>query len=462
MSNNPRPPKGMRDFLPADMLRRQYVINIISRLFETYGYEPLQTPVMELSQTLLGKYGEDAEKLIYYAQHPHSEEQLALRYDLTVPLARAFGSNEAKLSLPFKRYQIAPVWRAERPQRGRFREFFQCDADTVGVATMEADAECLALMIDAIATLGFRDFLVKVNNRKLLTGIGLYAGLEGEPLANLYRAIDKADKIGLDGVGRDLREGGLTEATVNKITTMLGTRATGQTGFAAARTTLATLQAQLGQIAIAAEGLAELGEVVSLLEAMAVPETYFDLDFTVVRGLGYYTGTIFEAVLTSADPEERVGSIAGGGRYDDLLGLFRKTSLPTVGLSLGLERLIAIMETRQMYPPQLNRTVVQVLVTVFNDTCKPQSLSFVSALRKAGIRTEIFMGGGKLGNQLKYADRKNISLVVIIGDEEIKNNVIKVKSLFAANGERNAQPQEQELALGNAVEVISALLNNNR
>src|SRR5438045_1174335 len=176
----------MRDFLPADLLRRQYVIATISEVFETYGYEPLQTPVMEMHETLLGKYGEDAEKLIYNAQHPNGKEQLSLRYDLTVPLVRAFAMHEADMPIPFKRYQIAPVWRAERQQRGRFREFYQCDADTVGVAGMEADAEAVSVVASALQRLGFADFSIKINNRKLLTGIGQYAGLEGDQLSNLY------------------------------------------------------------------------------------------------------------------------------------------------------------------------------------------------------------------------------------------------------------------------------------
>ncbi|CAG1014556.1 Histidine--tRNA ligase [Anaerolineae bacterium] len=211
---DPRLPTGMRDSLPADMLRRQYAINQIASTFERFGYEPLQTPVMELSETLTGKYGEDAERLIYFAQHARSEEQLALRYDLTVPLVRAFAQHEGQLSLPFRRYQIAPVWRADRPQRGRFREFFQCDADVIGVATIDADAEVVNLMDSALVSLGFDDFAIKISNRKLLTGIGVYAGVEGEALANLYKAIDKLDKIGMDGVKKELIQGGIPAESV--------------------------------------------------------------------------------------------------------------------------------------------------------------------------------------------------------------------------------------------------------
>src|SRR5579859_1702219 len=211
----------MRDFLPADVLRRLYVMDTVADVFQTYGYEPLQTPVLELHETLMGKYGEDAEKLIFNAQHPGGKEQLALRYDLTVPLARAFGMHEPDLSLPFKRYQIAPVWRAERPQRGRFREFYQCDADTVGVAGMEADAEAIGVVVPTLQRLGFNDFAVKINNRKVLTGIGQYAGLSGDLLGNLYRSIDKLDKIGIDGVRQEMLKGGISEEIVTKIAHLL-------------------------------------------------------------------------------------------------------------------------------------------------------------------------------------------------------------------------------------------------
>ena len=200
----PRLPKGMRDFLPQEMIKREYVFDIVREVFHLYGFEPLQTPVLELHETLMGKYGEDAEKLIFNAQHPGGKEELALRYDLTVPLARVVAQYQNEITLPFKRYQLSPVWRAERPQRGRYREFYQCDADIVGVASMAADAEIIGLVVTALKRLGFAQFSVKINNRKLLTAIGQYAGLEGEALGDLYRSIDKFDKIGADGVREEL------------------------------------------------------------------------------------------------------------------------------------------------------------------------------------------------------------------------------------------------------------------
>jgi histidyl-tRNA synthetase len=421
----------MRDFLPADVLRRQYVINTIGEVFHRFGYEPLQTPVMELMETLMGKYGEDAEKLIFHAKHPQGKEDLALRYDLTVPLVRAFAYNEAKLALPFKRYQIAPVWRAERPQRGRFREFFQCDADTVGIAGMEADAEAVSVAVSALRSLGFVDFAVKINNRKLLRGIGEYAGLSGEPLGNLYRSIDKLDKIGVDGVREEMAKGGIEAAVIDKIMSLItSARRADQRSYAVAEASLGTLRETLDGNADAMRGLDELDQIVRFLRAMRVPEDNIDVDFSMVRGLSYYTGPIFEAVLLSDDPEERVGSIAGGGRYDDLIGLFRKESLPTVGISLGIERLITIMDKRNLYPTTLNRTVVQVLVTVFGPETRVASLGLVSDLRNAGFNAELFMQDNKqLGKQFGYADKKGIPLVAVLGPDEIERGEVKFKRL---------------------------------
>jgi len=426
----PQLPSGMRDFLPADVLRRQYVINTVAEVFETYGYEPLQTPVLELQETLMGKYGDDAEKLIFNARHPGGKEELALRYDLTVPLARAFGMHEAQLTLPFKRYQIAPVWRGERPQRGRFREFFQCDADTVGIAGMEADAESVSVVVTALQRLGFTDFLIKLNNRKLLKGIGQYAGLEGESLDNLYRSIDKLDKIGVDGVREEMNRSGIDSAAVTKVLDLITSARPGESvGYEAGAALIGTLRETLGGIEIAAQGLDELTEVLKFLDAMHVPGELIEVDCSMVRGLGYYTGPIFEAMLTSNDPEERVGSVSGGGRYDELLGLFRKESLPTVGVSLGIERLITLMDRRNLYPPDLNRTVVQVLVTVFGTDTREEAMGLASALRAGGIKTELFMQQARIGKQIGYADKKGIPVVALLGPDEIARGEVKFKRL---------------------------------
>ncbi|MBO9308636.1 MAG: histidine--tRNA ligase [Chloroflexi bacterium] len=425
----PRLPSGMRDFLPEELIRRQFVIERVAQVFEAFGYEPLQTPVLELEETLLGKYGADAERLIFHAQHPGGKEKLALRYDLTVPLARAFAMHEGKLSLPFRRYQIAPVWRAERPQRGRFREFYQCDVDCIGVEGMEADAEVISVAVAALQRLGFSDFAVKINNRKLLTGIGMYVGLEGAALTDLYRSIDKLDKIGADGVREELLRSGIAAELVTRVMELIGAETAAERGYAAAGARLAHLRQTLAAVPLALEGLAELERVFAYLEASEIPSEMVAFDPAMVRGLGYYTGPIFEAVLLSADPEERVGSLAGGGRYDDLIGLFRKTSLPTVGVSLGIERLIVLMEKRGMYPEPLQRTLVQVLVTVFNESLRPAALRLASQLRKAGLSVEVFAGSAKLGKQLAYANKRGIPLVALLGEDELAAGAVKFKRL---------------------------------
>lgn len=426
----PRLPSGMRDFLPLDMLRRQYVIDTVAKTFQTFGYEPLQTPVLELEETLLGKYGPDAEKLIFYAQHPGGKEKLALRYDLTVPLARAFGMHEGELMLPFRRYQIAPVWRAERPQRGRYREFYQCDADCVGVSGMAADAESVTIVVSALRKLGFADFVVKVNNRKLLTGVGIYAGLADQALSDLYRTIDKLDKIGPDGVREELGRNGIDAAVTDKIMGLiLSTQAVDPSGYSVGAARIGRLRETLSEIPAAQEGLSELSEILDTLQAMNVPGQHVEIDFSMVRGLSYYTGAIFEAVLTTGDPEERVGSVAGGGRYNDLIGLFRKESLPTVGVSIGIERLIVIMDKRNMYPASINPTVVNVLVTVFGPETRAESLRVAAQLREANISTELFMQDARLGKQMGYADKRGIPLVAVIGPEELAAGTIKLKRL---------------------------------
>jgi histidyl-tRNA synthetase len=440
----PQLPTGMRDFLPADMLRRQYVINTIAAVFETYGYEPLQTPVLEMRETLLGKAGEDAEKLIFYAQHPGGKEELALRYDLTVPLARVFGMHEAQIALPFKRYQIAPVWRGERPQRGRLREFYQCDADIVGIAGMEADAESISLVAAALQKLGFDDFSIKISNRKLLTGIGQSVGLSGEPLASLYRSIDKLDKIGIEGVKESLIKDGITPEAVDKIMEMVltGSNAPQRTGYAVGAAKIGALRETLENIPIAMEGLNELDSLLKHLDAMDVIGQFIEIDFSLVRGLGYYTGPIFEAVLHSDDPEERVGSVSGGGRYDNLLSMFRKDSLPVVGVSLGIERLIVLMDKRGMYPPGLNRTVVQVLVTVFSPETRPAAMQLVSQLRAGGIHAELYMqDSGKLGKQFGYASKKGIPLVAVMGPDEIAAAQVKLKLMASQQEVRVSRVQ---------------------
>jgi len=414
----PRLPKGMRDFLPADMLKRDYVFGIVREVFHLYGFEPLQTPVLELKETLMGKYGEDAEKLIYHAQHPGGKEEVALRYDLTVPLARVVGQHENQLTMPFKRYQLSPVWRAERPQRGRYREFYQCDADIVGIAGMQADAEIISLIVAVMRRLGFPQFNVKINNRKLLTGMGQYSGVPDAQLGDLYRSVDKFDKIGAEGVQKELIERGIASDVVARMIELITARQPGLEN-------LDFLEDIMGSIPAAAEGIRELRELATYLNDADVPAQNYEFDFTMVRGLGYYTGPIFETIIS----EPNLGSVNGGGRYDDLIGLFRKDTLPTVGMAFGIERIIDVMEILNLYPPDIVGTVVEVLVTAFSPETRSQSTRLTAVLRAGGVRTELYMQDKNLGKQFDYANKKGIPLVAVLGPEEITNGVVKVKRL---------------------------------
>jgi histidyl-tRNA synthetase len=424
----PRLPKGMRDFLPADMIRREYVFATVREVFHRYGFEPLQTPVLELAETLMGKYGEDAEKLIFNAQHPGGKEELALRYDLTVPLARVVAQHQNAITLPFKRYHIAPVWRAERPQRGRYREFYQCDADIVGVPGMIADAEIISVIVAVLTTLGFPPFTVKLNNRKLLTAIGIYAGVTGEPLAQLYRSIDKFDKVGASGVREELLTRGLPADVTERIMALVA-------ADVSAAERLDHVAAVLGDQPDAVTAIRELRELSAHLADAGVPAERVEFDLTMVRGLGYYTGPIFETVVS----QPAIGSLSGGGRYDDLVGLFRGESLPTTGMALGIERIIDVMEELDLYPAGLGGTVVQVFVSVFDDATRSESARLTAELRAAGVRCELYMADKAIGKQLNYANKKGIPLVALLGTDEVRDGVVRFKRL--ADGHEESVPR---------------------
>ncbi|MBN1564924.1 MAG: histidine--tRNA ligase, partial [Anaerolineae bacterium] len=363
-------PKGMRDFLPEEVLKREYVFGVITDVFQSCGFEPIHTPVLEMQETLLGKYGEDAEKLIFFAQHPGGKEELALRYDLSVPLSRYVAMNENDLTFPFRRYHIAPVWRAERPQRGRYREFYQCDVDIAGIKDVSADAEIVNVVSTALRRLGFEDFTININNRKILNGIGVYAGVPDAQLGSLYRSIDKLDKIGLDGVKAELAENGIADDVITRMMNLLELRA-------GTVESLGHLREQLDGIPSAEEGIDELLEMADYMGAMGVPAENISLDFAMVRGLSYYTGPIYETIITKP---RNLGSVTGGGRYDELIGLFRSQSLPLTGSSLGIERIIDLMDELDLYPPAVARTVVQCVVTVFDKSTQAESLKLANEL----------------------------------------------------------------------------------
>lgn len=422
----PRVPRGMRDILPQKMLLRQYVIGEIEKVFQRFGFEPLQTPVLELRETLMGKYGEDAEKLIYDARHREGKEDLSLRYDLSVPLTRVVGMYP-EIIKPFKRYQIAPVFRAERPQKGRYREFYQCDADIVGSKSMLADAEIITMIYTALQTLGFKSFVTKINNRKILTGIGQYAGVPNELLGGLYRSIDKLEKIGADGVREEMAKSQIPANVINKIMDLISI-APGNFGEARER---------LGDVKIAMEGLDELEQLATFLGDAGVPRANYQFDFAMVRGLAYYTGPIYETVVT----EPKIGSLSGGGRYDELLGLFSNQSLPMTGTSFGIERIIDVMDELAMYPASIGKTVTQVLVTVFNRDLVRTAIRIANELRNAGINTELGLEFDGLGKQLKYAAAKAIPFAVIIGPDENATQQATLRDL--ATGEQSLVKQNE-------------------
>lgn len=396
--------KGMRDLLPHQMIHRQRVISTIQEVFTRYGFEPLETPAMERIETLMGKYGEEGDKLVFKVLKRGAGEELgqvdqALRYDLTVPLARVVAMNP-QLVLPFKRSHIAPVWRADRPQRGRFREFYQCDVDTVGAPVGLADAECLAVFHDCMKALGFTQFRLRLNHRQLLRLMAAAIGA-GDREIEVITAIDKLDKVGRDGVDKELSGRGY-----------------GAEQIAALWSYLDGAPIPGGE---AAE--AELDLVESLALGMGVARENLARDRTLARGLDYYTGPVFEAELLGA----AMGSVGGGGRYDGLIGMFSGRDIPAVGVSLGLERLFVVMEETGMLPPATTST--KVWVTTFDDALVPASVAALRAFRQAGVPAEISLVDGKLGKQLKAADKRGVPWAVVIGPDEAASGSVQLKDL---------------------------------
>ncbi|MCG9126601.1 histidine--tRNA ligase [Candidatus Poribacteria bacterium] len=438
----PRVPRGMRDILPEQMIRRQYVIDVIQDVFEEFGFEHLQTPAMELSEVLTGKYGPDAEKLIYQAGHTGGKEDISLRYDLTIPLCRVIAMYP-QLPKPFKRYQIDPVWRAERPQKGRYRQFFQCDADTVGSESMLADAENVNLVYQILSRLGFKQFEININERKIITGIGQFAGVPTQQLGGLYRSIDKIDKIGVEGVSSELKENNIPEDVIEKLLTLLQIEGD-------AETILSQLNHQLNDYETAREGISNLQKLIEYITLLGVPEEFYRVNVAMVRGLEYYTGPIYETVVE----EPKIGSITGGGRYDELIGSFSKQNYPATGTSFGIERIIDVMEEFDMFPSSVGKTVTQVLMTVFDDELMNESLKLATKLRDGGIRTEVYFRPGKISTQMKYADSKGIPFAVILGSDELEAGKAGVREL--------ASREQNDVPLSDLVDHIKMLIHDGK
>lgn len=422
----PRTLKGFRDFLPTDMYLRQQVFSILRTTFQRYGFEPLETPALEYSDILLGKYGEEAEGLMYRFTDRGGRD-VALKYDLTVPTCRVLAQYQNDLPLPFKRYQMQPVWRAENTQKGRFREFYQCDADTYGSESQIVEAEFIQMGVEVLQQLGFSDLRVRLNNRKIIDGIIQYADAPPEQFEQICIIIDKLDKVGLMAIQTELRQKGLSENVIDKLTEVISLPQD---------TALTLLEKKLTSIPIAQEGIQEIFAIMQYLEAAGVPAGSYRFDPTIIRGLSYYTGPVWEFDIEGGD----VGSVGGGGRYDVLVKTYSGKDIPAAGGSFGVERIIEIMKARAT---RKDNTETDVLVTVPTTTDIPKAIRIAHYLRTNGLPgnlqlskpksenksaplTQVHVSlyakpGTKLEKQLKYADKKQIPLVVILLDEEDEN-----------------------------------------
>ncbi len=432
----------MRDFLPADVRKRDYVIGIIKEVYESYGFEPLETPAVENIETLTGKYGEEGNQLIYKIlkrgdkladlldpknpqsafRDPQSLADLALRYDLTVPLARVVANHKNDLPKFFKRYQIQPVWRADRPARGRFREFYQCDVDAIGSTSMVVEAEQMSAVTDILHRLGFKDFTIRLNHRQVLSDILDTAGVPEELHSEALVAIDKLDKIGVEGVGEELAGRGIDDKASEMLMQIFE-----QTNeiLNQERDINRTIVANLINI-VSNEVLTELGQILKF-----APLAPIVIDPSLARGLSYYTGAIMEINVP-----DLAGSLGGGGRYDGLIGMFGKEQIPACGFSLGLERILVVMEERGMFPSDIAAAVsVDVMVTIWSEETVAESLKLASDLRGAGLRVLVYPEADKLGKQIKYADSLDISFVCVLGQTEIAEKTVMLKNMSSGEQE---------------------------
>lgn len=407
--------KGMRDFLPEQMLLREQIIGVLRAVFERYGFEPIETPVVEYLETLTGKYGED-EKLIYQFKD-RGDRDVGLRYDLTVPLARYIANHRSKLTFPFKRYHIAPVFRADRPQAGRYREFWQGDVDIIGTRSMIADAELIAIWAEVLTALNVSNFVIQISHRRLLQSLAELAGVPTEQAATVYRAIDKRDKLGREGVREELRRAEIPAPAAEEILDLVELHGPPQE-------VLSELRARLAGGAMAEAALADLEALFQHLTTLPIGPHQYVLNPALARGLDYYTGPVFEVTVK----EPNIGSLGGGGRYDHLIGMFLGEEIPATGASLGLERLFdVISELKLLESP---RTVSRVLVTIFSVELIGTSLGLVTQLRQAGTPAEVYLGAKyKLGDQLQYAGKKGIPLAAIAGPEEVQAGTVTLRHM---------------------------------
>jgi len=429
MAQKPSIPKGTRDFGPAEMVGRNYIFSVVRSVFQKYGYQCIETPSMENLGTLLGKYGEEGDKLLFRIQNSGEKAALApekgLRYDLTVPFARFVVQHQNEISFPFKRYQIQPVWRADRPQKGRYREFYQCDVDVIGSKSLLNELELVQMVDDVFGQMGVR-VCIKINNRKILSGLAEVSG-QPDKLVDITVAIDKIDKIGLDAVKEELREKGLDESAIAVIEPVLTLSGTTQEKLARMRTLLAASETGM-------KGLDEVETLFGLIAAAGIRQAV-ELDLSLARGLNYYTGAIFEVKAL----DFAIGSICGGGRYDDLTGIFGLPNTSGVGISFGADRIYDVLSGLDLFPKGA-AAASTVLFTNMGEKEVAYTLPIAAGLRKEGIACEIYPDPAKLRKQFEHADRKGIPYLAIVGDQEVSEGTVTLKNL--ATGEQHQVPKD--------------------
>jgi histidyl-tRNA synthetase len=426
-----KPPGGTRDSLPDDVRRREYVVAIVRDVYERYGFEPLETPAFENIETLLGKYGEEGNKLIFKILRRGEHEaggaaDLALRYDLTVPLARVVAQHQSELPRFFKRYQIQPVWRADRPARGRFRECYQCDIDAIGTTSTVVEVELLAAVSEVLQRLGFADFTIRLNHRELLTALLNVSGIPPVLHADALVAIDKLDKVGRAGVESELVARGVTPGSAEAC---LDAVAAGSLEAIAQR----LRGEERGGYAV------EQLEAITALAAETPAAAQIRIDPSLARGLSYYTGAIMEIAVP-----DLAGSLGGGGRYDNLIGVFLGREIPACGFSLGLERIIVVMTERGMFPTGVLSTPVDVMVAVWSHETRGLSLAVASELRRAGLRVDVYPEADRIGKQFKYAASRGVPFVLVMGDDERQRGEVSVKDL--RTGDQKSVPRADAAA----------------
>jgi histidyl-tRNA synthetase len=437
MSQKPAIPKGTRDFLPKEVARRTYIFETIKSSFKKYGFSPIETPSFELSTTLMGKYGEEGDRLIFrilnsgekmrkadlealeqdnLPRFANSLAEKALRYDLTVPFARFVVQHQNDLAFPFKRYQIQPVWRADRPQHGRYQEFFQCDADVVGSDSLVYEVDFVLLFDEVLANLKLPSFTIKMNNRKILSGIAEVSG-ESERLVDITVAIDKLDKIGEEGVVKELHEKGISATAIEKIRPLFSFSGNNEEK-------VAKMTDFLAQSEIGLKGIEELQFVFDQVNALGLIKAELEFDITLARGLNYYTGAIFEVKANGV----KMGSICGGGRYDDLTGLFGMKGMSGVGISFGADRIYDVLTELELFPKETDQGLT-LLFANFGKSEQSVCMKYVHKLRANGVDCEIYPSSSKMQKQMKYANDRNVSYVALVGENELNAGTILLKNM---------------------------------